>query len=134
MMIGLRCKLADEIKKLRFLIRKNGPCTLEDATKQVYDIYPSGEICGYFYLGTSKHYIEKKQTHVSKKKAFQLMSRLQEQVSKENQDGIIAVVCDGSSYELQIFYTDNRKTVIHGDIGGGTVDRYLMDFLKSVLF
>lgn len=39
-------------------------------------------------------------------------------------DGIIDCrVCDGCSYELTITYADNRKKKMHGDLGGGTVDK-----------
>lgn len=41
-------------------------------------------------------------------------------------------VCDGCSYELTITYKDNRKRKFSGDIGGGTIDETIMNFLKSI--
>ena len=41
-------------------------------------------------------------------------------------------VSDGSSYELTITYKDNRKRKFHGDVGGGTVDNTVIDFLKTI--
>ena len=42
------------------------------------------------------------------------------------------MVSDGSSYELTITYKDNRKRKFHGDVGGGTVDNTVIDFLKTI--
>ena len=41
-------------------------------------------------------------------------------------------VCDGCSYELTITYKDNRKKKMHGDLGGGTVDKTVTDFLCTI--
>ena len=41
-------------------------------------------------------------------------------------------VCDGCSYELTITYKDNRKRKFNGDIGGGTIDETIINFLKSI--
>lgn len=37
-------------------------------------------------------------------------------------------VCDGCSYELTITYVDVGKKKMHGGVGGGTVDKIIMDF------
>ena len=42
------------------------------------------------------------------------------------------MISDGSSYELTITYKDNRKRKFHGDVGGGTVDNTVIDFLKTI--
>ena len=41
-------------------------------------------------------------------------------------------VCDGCSYELIITYSDNRKRKMHGDLGGGTVDKIVTEFLCTI--
>lgn len=41
-------------------------------------------------------------------------------------------VCDGCSYRLDITYCDGRKKSHMGDIGGGTIDKLVMDFLESM--
>ena len=41
-------------------------------------------------------------------------------------------VCDGCSYELTITYKDKRKKKMTGDLGGGTVDKTVTDFLCSI--
>lgn len=41
-------------------------------------------------------------------------------------------VCDGYSYELTITYKDNRKKKMHGDLGGGTVDKTVTNFLCTI--
>ncbi len=41
-------------------------------------------------------------------------------------------VCEGCSYELTITCKDNRKKKIHGDLGGGTVDKTVTDFLCTI--
>lgn len=41
-------------------------------------------------------------------------------------------VCDGCNYELTITYKDNRKKKITGDLGGGTVDKTVTDFLCTI--
>lgn len=41
-------------------------------------------------------------------------------------------MCDGCSYELTITYSDNRKRKMHGDLGGGTVDKTVTDFLCTI--
>lgn len=43
-----------------------------------------------------------------------------------------AQVCDGYGYTLQITYKDGRKRVIEGDIGGGTIDGIMGDYLKKI--
>lgn len=41
-------------------------------------------------------------------------------------------ICDGCSYELTVTYKDNRKKKMHGDLGGGTVDKTVTDFLCTI--
>lgn len=43
-----------------------------------------------------------------------------------------AQVCDGYGYTLQITYKDGRKRVIEGDIGGGTIDGIMGNYLKKI--
>ena len=44
-----------------------------------------------------------------------------------------AQVCDGYGYTLQITYKDGRKRVIEGDIGDGTIDGIMGNYLKKIL-
>lgn len=43
-----------------------------------------------------------------------------------------AQVCDGYGYTLQITYKDGRKRVIEGDIGDGTIDGIMGNYLKKI--
>lgn len=43
-----------------------------------------------------------------------------------------AQVCDGYGYTLQITCKDGRKRVIEGDIGGGTIDGIMGNYLKKI--
>lgn len=46
--------------------------------------------------------------------------------------GTEAQVCDVYGYTLQITYRDGRKRVIEGDIGGGTIDGIMGNYLKKI--
>ena len=123
---------ATAIKKFRFKIKENGPCALDDMKTWVYEIYPDGNVRQYLYLGKSRKAVYSEAQKVSERKTMDLFRKFQHMM-KESFTGIIeADVCDGCSYNLQVTYIDNRKKIINGDVGGGTIDGLLMEFLGKI--
>lgn len=45
---------------------------------------------------------------------------------------IVAEVLDGCGYKLQVTYSDNRKRIIKGALGGGTIDNLVMGFFGKI--
>ena len=95
------------IKKIRFKVEDFGLGTIDMKRRYVYEIYPDGRWIEYTYQGESNRYTYK-DICVTKK------------------------VCDGYGYTLQITYKDGRKRVIEGDIGGGTIDGIMGNYLKKI--
>lgn len=122
----------EDITKLRFKIVENGPCFIEDAHRWVYEIFPSGKVVKYSYLGRSNRYIDREEQYADVKRVMEVFDTLQYLVRIRWADEVVCMVCDGCSYELQISYVDEEKEIHNGDIGGGTVDTLLMNFVEEV--
>ena len=45
---------------------------------------------------------------------------------------IVAEVLDGCGYNLQVTYSDNRKRIIKGALGGGAIDNLVMGFFGKI--
>lgn len=125
---------AEDIKKLRYKVVENGLCTVDSQRRWVYELYPNGRCVKYSYAGRSRKYIFREIENIENKCVNELFGRIQEILSAPlwERNIIEAQVCDGSSYNLQITYTDNRKKVIAGDVGGGTFDTMLETFVNEV--
>lgn len=111
---------------------ENGPCDINDEHRWVYEIFPSGKVVKYSYIGRSRRYIDREEGQANLENAMRVYGMLQYLVRIRWTDEVVCRVCDGCSYELQISYVDGRKEIHAGDIGGGTVDVLLMDFINDV--
>lgn len=125
---------AEDIKKLRYKVVENGLCTLDSQRRWVYEIYPDGRCVKYSYVGQSRKYVFREIENIENKRVNELFGEIQKILGAPlwERNIIETQVCDGSSYNLQITYTDNRKKVIEGDIGGGTFDSMLENFVKEI--
>ena len=119
------------IKKIRYKVIENGLCCTDSAGKWVYEIDAAGVARYYEYRGRLRKAVFKETGKVSKKSVKDLFAEINEH-TKPQADIIIADVCDGYSYQLQITYEDNRKKILTGDCGGGTIDGCLDEFFRKV--
>ncbi|MFG6332581.1 MAG: hypothetical protein K1W28_12275 [Lachnospiraceae bacterium] len=125
---------ATKITKFRYKVTQNGPCTIEDQERWVYEIYPAGKCIKYSYRGRNKKYAKKEVVYVGKRRVYQLACSIQKilGVPLWMRNIVEAKVCDGCSYNLQITYADNRKEELFGDVGGGTFDTLAEEFVKGM--
>ena len=123
---------ATAIKKVRYIVTSNGPCTLDDMEKLVYEIYPDGKCKLLIYRGRERKASIKEEESVSTNKILELYRGLQKLIKKYPDELIVGYVCDGCNFELQITYSDNRKEVITGDVGGGDFDELMEKFVHKV--
>lgn len=120
------------INKVRYIVSSNGPCTLDDMEKWVYEIYPDGKCKMFKYKGQERKAAYKGEETVSTSRVTDLYRKLQNLVKKYPDELIIGYVCDGCSFELQITYKDNRKEIISGDVGGGDFDELMEKFVNKI--
>lgn len=123
--------MAKHIKKLRYKIVENGPCCIDDMKKWVYEINADGAARYYEYCGQSRKAVVKESGKVTKKSVKELYEKIDGYI-KPWADIVEVSVCDGCSYQLQVTYIDNRKRVVTGDCGGGTIDECLNAFFRNV--
>lgn len=121
-----------DITKIRFKVVENGPCDINDEHRWVYEIFPSGKVVKYSYIGRSRRYTDRDESKANLEDVMRVYGMLQYLVRIRWTDEVVCRVCDGCSYELQISYVDGRKEIHTGDIGGGTVDVFLMDLINDV--
>ena len=124
--------MISSIMKVRFKMWENGPGTIEDMKTFVYEIYPDGKVSRYIYQGKNRTCVDKETLHISENRKHRLFAELVKALMLDERDILICEVCDGCSYTLQITYMDGQKKVIDGDVGGGTYDKLLTDFLDSI--
>ena len=98
----------------------------------MYEIYPDGKCKLLIYRGRERKASIKEEESVSTNKILELYRGLQKLVKKYPYELIVGYVCDGCSFELQITYSDNRKEVITGDVGGGDFDELMEKFVHKV--
>lgn len=122
------------IKKIRYKVTENGPEFIDMLKRWVYEIYPDGKCVMYTYQGTDNCYIEKNMNVTSKRSVIILYNRFQKLFGAPLWERNIqeVCVCDGCSFNLQITYDDERKRVINGDIGGGTIDTLMENYVTKV--
>ena len=63
---------ATAIKKVRYIVASNGPCTLDDMEKSVYEIYPDGKCKLLIYRGRDCKASIKEEESVSTNKIMEL--------------------------------------------------------------
>lgn len=109
-------------------------CTLDQQHKWVYEIFPSGLCRLYSYIGTSGRYIDKQIAEVDSGRVHKLTESIQNTLGAPLWERSIVdiVVSDGCGYDMQISYTDNRKKKISGDVGGGTFDTLMEEFVEGI--
>lgn len=120
------------LKKIRFKMWDNGPGTLDDMRTFVYEIFPDGKVSRYIYQGRERKCKDKEILHISDIRRYRFMMKLVSVLTMDEKEIIECRVCDGSSYTLQITYKDGLKKIIDGDVGGGTYDKLLTEFVDSI--
>lgn len=122
------------IKKIRFKVEDFGLGTIDMKRRYVYEIYPDGRWIEYTYQGESNRYTYKDICVTKKENVLRLYNKYQKLfgVPLWKKNIMEAQVCDGYGYTLQITYKDGRKRVIEGDIGGGTIDGIMENYLKKI--
>ena len=122
------------IKKIRFKVEDFGLGTIDMKRRYVYEIYPDGRWIEYTYQGESNRYAYKDICVTKKENVLRLYNKYQKLFGAPlwKKNIMEAQVCDGYGYTLQITYKDGRKRVIEGDIGGGTIDGIMGNYLKKI--
>lgn len=119
-------------KKIRFKMWENGLCDSNYARTFVYEIFPDGKVSRYLYQGRERKYIEKETLHISDIRKNRFFINLVFVLTMDENEIIECRVCDGCSYTLQITYMDGHKKIVDGDVGGGTYDKLLTEFVDSI--
>ena len=120
-----------DIKKVRFKVTENGPCFIEDMHKCVYEIFESGKIVKYSYLGRNRRFVNKEENVAQRDIVEKLFLGLDDLVRANWKEEVVCEICDGCSYELQITYANGQREKHVGDVGGGTIDGVVTNFLQE---
>lgn len=126
--------LPEDIEKVRFRYWSNWGFYDPESVIEgqwAFEIFPDGTIKYYAYPRESRRVLDKDIICISKKRVIKFYDDVI-QLYRPWKEIIECRVCDGCSYELTITYADNRKKKMHGDLGGGTVDKTIMDFLNTI--
>ena len=125
---------ADAIKKVRFKYWSNWgfyePDSIVEA-QWVFEIFKDGIIKYFAYPRESRKVLDKDKVIISTKRVQEFYEKLLDDLKPWNA-AYECQVCDGCSYRLDITYCDGRKKSHTGDIGGGTVDKLVLDFLEFI--
>lgn len=125
---------SDAITKVRFKYWSNWGCYEPDSMEEnqwAFEIFADGTIKYYAYPLNSRKVLDKDKAVTDIKQVQDFYNELLYAFKPWN---IVyeCRVCDGSSYQLDITYCDGRKRKHTGDIGGGTIDKLVMDFLRAI--
>ena len=96
-----------------------------------FEVFPDGTIKYFAYPRASRKVLDKDEIRISSDRVNDFYNQVI-WLYRPWTEIVDCRVCDGCSYELTITYKDNRKRKFNGDIGGGTVDETIMNFLKSI--
>ena len=125
---------ADAIKKVRFKYWSNwgfyDPDSIVEA-QWVFEIFKDGTIKYSAYPRESRRVLDKDKVLINIKRVQEFYENILNALKPWNMVEECRV-CDGCSYRLDITYCDGRKKRHMGDIGGGTIDKLVMDFLESI--
>lgn len=126
--------LAEDITKIRFRYWSNWG--LHDAEslsegQWAFEFFPDGVIRYFAYPMTGRKVLDKDATQITPERVIAFYNEIIMLYQPWNIFDEI-IVCDGCSYELTITYADGRKKKMHGDIGGGAIDKTVMDFIASI--
>ena len=127
--------LEDDIVKVKFRYWLNlgyyDPESIEEG-QWAFDVFPDGTVKYFAYPRTSRRILDKEVVHIEKDRVIDFYQNVI-RLYRSPTEIIKCEVCDGCSYELTITYSDNRERKMHGDLGGGTVDKTVTDFLCTIL-
>ncbi len=98
----------------------------------VYEIYADGTARKCDYQGRSRKALFSEKEQVSERKTIELFREFQKVMSKYPEEVIVAEILDGCGYKLQVTYSDNRKRIIKGALGGGAIDNLVMGFFGKI--
>lgn len=124
----------EDIVKVRFRYWSNWGCYEPDSMNEeqwAFEIFPDGTVKYFAYPRAGRRVLDKEIVHIEKERVVDFYQNVI-WLYRPFSEIIECEVCDGCSYELTITYSDNRKKKIHGDVGGGTVDKTIMDFLCTI--
>ena len=126
--------LVEDIVKVRFRYWSNWECYDLETIKEdqwAFEVFPDGTIKYFAYPRASRRVLDKEVVHIETERVLDFYQNLI-WLYRPWTKIIECKVCDGCSYELTITYSDNRKRKMHGDLGGGTVDKTVTDFLCTI--
>lgn len=126
--------LVEDITKVRFRYWSNWGCFLPESDEEdqwAFEVFPDGTIKYYAYPRLGRRVLDKDKVKIEVDKVMEFYQNVI-WLYRPWTEIVECEVCDGSSYELTITYKDNRKKKLHGDVGGGTVDETVMNFLCSI--
>lgn len=126
--------LVEDIVKIRFRYWSNWGCYDPESIEEdqwAFEVFPNGTIKYFAYPKASRRVIDKEIVHIEKDWVADFYQNVI-WLYRPWTEIIECKVCDGCSYELTITYKDNRKKKMHGDLGGGTVDKTVTDFLCTI--
>jgi hypothetical protein len=125
---------ADAIKKVRFKYWSNWGFYDPDSIVEdqwAFEIFKDGTIKYFAYPRESRRVLDKDKILIDIEKVQGFYENLLDAFKPWNMIEECRV-CDGCSYRLDITYCDGRKKSHTGDIGGGTIDKLIMDFIESI--
>ncbi len=128
--------VAEDIVKIRFRYWSTWGCYDPESDEEeqwAYEVFPDGRVKYFAYPRNSRRVLDKETIQISK----EAVEDFYNQVIRLYRPWTVIEecrICDGCSYELTITYADNRKKKMTGDLGGGTVDKTVTDFLVRLPF
>ena len=126
--------LVEDIVKIRFRYWSNWGCYDPESIEEgqwAFEVFHDGTIQYFAYPRASRRIIDKEMVHIKKDRVADFYQNVI-WLYRPWTEIVECRVCDGYSYELTITYKDNRKKKMHGDLGGGTVDKTVTDFLCTI--
>ena len=121
----------DMIKKVRYVTETCGLEAWDDHKKYVYELFPDGKIKYRLYKGYSKTPSEKEVYETGSSRVVNLYADLRKYSRSDYRSLLIeADGCDGSSYVLDILFSDGTKLTFDGYCYGGTFDSRMSKFLR----
>ena len=126
--------LSKDIVKVRFRYWSNFGCFESEPVTEdqwAFEIFADGTIKYYSYPRASRRVLDRAKAQIAVSRVVSFYDDVIQFYRPWNEIERGRIL-DGCSYELTITYADNRKKKIHGDLGGGTVDKTIMDFLCGI--
>lgn len=126
--------LVEDILKIRFRYWSNwyvrDPELIEE-DQWAFEVFPDGTVKYFAYPRVGRKVLDKETVYIETERVMDFYQNVI-WLYRPWTEIIDCRVCDGCSYELTITYKDKRKKKMTGDLGGGTVDKTVTDFLCSI--